>query len=93
MRRNIWVANDLIEHLNDPTEPKLYPHKYTEFVQKSAYDELMVAVKRVGLQCANIGQYGFLKISPGECPCWACNLNSVLSRHLAQLDKRDEVKK
>lgn len=50
--------------------------------KQSAIIEIMAeALEGMGKQCVNIGNYGPMKISPGECVCSSCKAKDALEKY------------
>lgn len=47
-----WFATELVKHYENPTEPSLFPHKYTRFIEKLAYDKAVLELKGIYLGIA-----------------------------------------
>lgn len=50
--------------------------------------EVVEAAEGLGLQCCNIGNYGPLKLAPGECRCSTCTMRIAKERLRAALEGR-----
>lgn len=58
--------------------------------QSALLTELAEALEGMGRRCVNIGQYGPIKISPGECVCSSCKAKDALEKY--EKHKRGESK-
>jgi hypothetical protein len=55
-----------------------------------AISGLVEALEGLGLQCVNTGNYGPLKIRPGECKCSTCFAKQNLESYKAAVDAKGD---
>ncbi|WP_413581078.1 hypothetical protein [Bdellovibrio sp. HCB288] len=40
-----YFADNMVHHYEDDTEPNLHPHLFTQYIEKSAFDKAVEALK------------------------------------------------
>lgn len=89
--RIIWLAKTDVDAYANPTEPTLYPHGFTELVEKKYYDELERRIEQMNRECISL----FLheqRIKDLESIGWHCH-NHHFEGHPLGTEIKTELRK